>query len=314
VIEWIKEILALGIVSVADFAAGLGRINYVANVLIYDRPLLGVLYTWGSAICRSSTTSARIPWAVRIVLHWVSLRLGEEKGRMIKAAELVTPNNAPAPAEKFRTDAKATDTAAWIGGWETAGSTDTLGARWFSLEILPDVFPWVFIKKDPKRVIAALELLATIVAVIYFGKKGTIKGCTTIRGGTDNKANTFVATKLLSTKFPLTILVMELIAQLRVKGCQVQLDWVPREDNVPADDLTNSDFSKFSPANRLDFRPQDIPLLVLPQLQVASTELFLQLQKEKADLAFAKTTGITSSTWGQPRLKPTDRLKWRSPW
>ena len=233
---------------------------------------------------------------------------------MINAADLVTPNNAPAPVEQFRTDAKATDAAAWIGGWETAGGTDTFGARWFSLEILPDVFPWVFIKKDPKRVIAALELLATIVAVIYFGKKGTIKGCTTIRGGTDNKANTFVAAKLLSTKFPLTILVMELIAQLRVKGCQVQLDWVPREDNVPADDLTNSDFSKFSPANRLEFRPQDIPLLVLPQLQVASTELFLQLQKEKADLTLAKTTGITSSTWGQPKLKPTDRLKWRSPW
>ena len=73
---------------------------------------------------------------------------------------------------------------------------------------------------------------------------------------------------------------MELISQLRKLDCQLQLDWVPREQNVPADDLTNSDFSKFQMARRLDIVPDQIPLLVLPELQKASSELVLQLQKD----------------------------------
>ena len=99
---------------------------------------------------------------------------------------------------------------------------------------------------------------------MLFGKPGLLKVCTAIRGLTDNKSFTFAATKLLSTKFPLTILVMELIAQLREKGCQLQLDWISRDLNEPADDLTNCIYDRFSPSNRINVSPAELPSLVLP--------------------------------------------------
>ena len=233
---------------------------------------------------------------------------------MIASSELVVPTRAPAPLEQFRTDAKATETGAWVGGWETSLTLDTKLARCFAFEVLEADFPWVFIKKDPKRVIAALELLGSVVAIMLFGKPGLLKGCTIIRGLTDNKSNTFAATKLLSTKFPLTILVMELIAQLRKKGCQLQLDWISRDLNEPADDLTNCMYDRFSASNRIDVDPANLPFLVMPELQVASSELFLQLQREKADLAGRKLAGDLAILPQQKKLKPAQRLKWKDPW
>ena len=78
---------------------------------------------------------------------------------MIAAKDLVTPTGAPTPLEQFRTDAKATDTGAWIGGWETSCTQDTKLAKWLAFEVVETDFPWVFVKRDPKRVFAALELL-----------------------------------------------------------------------------------------------------------------------------------------------------------
>ena len=39
------------------------------------------------------------------------------------------------------------------------------GASGFSLEVKPEWAPWAFAKGDPNKVIAALELLATLVGV-----------------------------------------------------------------------------------------------------------------------------------------------------
>jgi len=53
---------------------------------------------------------------------------------------------------------------------------------------------------------------ATIICIMVYGSEGSLTGCFT--GGTDNQSNTFATRKLLSTKFPLTILIMELSEQL----------------------------------------------------------------------------------------------------
>ena len=49
----------------------------------------------------------------------------------------------------------------------------------------------------------------------------------------------------MSTKFPLTLLVLELSETLRLRNCELGLEGIPREHNQLADDLTNEDFSKF---------------------------------------------------------------------
>ena len=64
-----------------------------------------------------------------------------------------------------RVDAQASDERAGVGGWLPAvgadGRPDPGHSYWFSEEVTPEAFPWVF-KKEGKaaRVIAALEVLA----------------------------------------------------------------------------------------------------------------------------------------------------------
>ena len=63
------------------------------------------------------------------------------------------------------TDAKATDTDAWIGGW-VEELDNPKGCRWFSEKVEDWMAPWLRLKwGNPKRVIAALEMLATLVAL-----------------------------------------------------------------------------------------------------------------------------------------------------
>ena len=63
------------------------------------------------------------------------------------------------------TDAKATDDEAWIGGWKQTAE-DPFECEWFSMKVEEDFAPWLKMRGgNPKRMIAALEFLATIVAM-----------------------------------------------------------------------------------------------------------------------------------------------------
>ncbi len=50
---------------------------------------------------------------------------------------------------------------------------------------------------------------------------------------------------MMSTKYPLTLLAMELSETLRPRSCEPNLQWIPREKNQLADDLTNEKFDSF---------------------------------------------------------------------
>jgi hypothetical protein len=125
-------------------------------------------------------------------------------------------------------------------------------------------------------VIAALELLATLIAFIVFSPDWERNEADMIfvTGLTDNKRNSFVLNKLLSTKFPLTILLIELSEQLRTRDSVLNLAWVPRGENQEADDLTNEDFSKFSSNLRIEVNPAEIKWIVLPEIMKSSQELY----------------------------------------
>ena len=63
----------------------------------------------------------------------------------------------------FFTDAKAMETGAWIGGFRQDAAGHLV--EWCSEEVDPGWAEWMSYKTDPKRVIATLELLASLVAV-----------------------------------------------------------------------------------------------------------------------------------------------------
>ena len=294
------------VAAAADFAAGLGRLNFAALALVYERPFLGILYMWSSTIGYSTQFQARVPWACRMVLHWIAKRIGQDLGRLQPSSSIARTPTSSGPMELFRSDAKATEKGAWIGGWEYKGGIPAKQARWFAFEVDPIIFPWLFIKKDLMRIIAGLELLGTIICVMCFGGNGQYEGV--LAGSTDNQSNTFSVRKLLSTKYPLTILLMELSEQLRTREATLSLKWLERESNQEADDLTNCCFDKFSLERRIEIDQSRLEFLVLADINVASAELYQDLLKEKGATPGSRATATAS------RTKAQDRLRWRDPW
>jgi len=161
----------------------------------------------------------------------------------------------------------------------------------------------VVLQKRSEAHYRSFENAATIICIMVFGSEGSITGCFT--GGTDNQSNTFATRKLLSTKFPLTILIMELSEQLRTRNSALSLRWEPREQNQAADDLTNLNFSKFDEKHRIPLEPAKLNLLVLGKLNQAAGELYKDLLKEKEN----KLSSGSIHKSATPKRKVTERLK-----
>ena len=210
------------------------------------------------------------------------LVFGRKKSGMGGSLQEPTPIRKEEEADLvFFTDAKATEQGAWIGGF--LQSKDGSIISWFSEEVQESWAPWLFIRKDPKRVIAALELLATLVAVRLWAnglQKGG-KGRCWVRAGTDNQGNSYAVSRLMSTKYPLTVLIMELSETLRARNCELDLQWIPREQNQLADDLTNQVFTKFPLDCRVQFVGGDTKWIVLEKLMEKAKGFHLELATEK---------------------------------
>ena len=312
-IDWISEKLKEGKIHVREMAGGLGRINFAATALYHERAWLGPIYQWTAAILRLDRAVVDIPWAIRLFLFWISHRL-ENGGELMSAP----PVPKKGEEDMFRSDAKAENGKAFVGGWESAGGCSTKEARWFYIELTREEAPWVFSKEnDPGRVIAALELLGTLLSIILFDIKATslLQGGCSVTGLTDNQGNGYAVAKGMSTKFPLAPLLIELSEQLRARSLDLRLNWVRRDSNTEADAITNQDFSLFSPELRIEFSFSKIEWLVLDKVMVASKSIFdtvcEQRTKKKEEL---KSLGDQAEKTGKRPLKRFLGLKRTRPW
>ena len=163
---------------------GLGRLGFAANALTWERPFLGPLYSWTSAV-RNKEGLLKIPVMLRTLLYFLHKRLST--GHSLQeppSQDVVTDYDV-----EFFTDAKAIDDDAWLGGFLQDKSGNIL--EWFSEKLERSWAEWLFVKKDLKGIIASLELLATLVAVrLWTGNNGRSRGVCWIRAGTDNQSNT----------------------------------------------------------------------------------------------------------------------------
>ena len=256
--KWTLKLALGGRITSKEMEQGLGRLGFTAGALIWERPFLGPLYAWCAAV-RGKPGILRVPSMLRAILRFIGERMAEG-GDFQKPRQRRREGE---PALTFFTDAKATEESAWIGGYVLNG--DGNPGEWFSEQVTEDWASWMFVKKDPKRVIAALELLATLVAVklwvlnLELGESGRCM----VHGGTDNLGNTYALSKSMSTKYPLTLLVMELSESLRQRRCELHLQWYRRDGNQWADDLTNGVFEKFDPKLRLRWDGGRCPWRVL---------------------------------------------------
>lgn len=153
----------------------------------------------------------------------------------------------------FRVDAKADKDKVVIGGWESYGGRKPAEARWFSVELTRRTAPWAYLKGEPFRAIASLELMGVLTAVMVFAPEAewrSSRGIAKVPAVTDNLGNTYTVQRFLSCKFPLSLLVMELSCQLGRFGLELDLSWAPRNQNQEADDLTNEVFEAFDEVRR----------------------------------------------------------------
>ena len=272
------DIVRRGRAHTRELAAGLGRLGFAAMALYCERPLLGPMYAWVSTIQRNAVPTVIVPWAIRLILTWIAKRLRE--GDHLQSPPKVLKQL----GELFRTDARAEGDRCWIGGWQTLTTTDVGEARWFAAEVLPSWFPWPRQKADDtQRVIAALELLGSIVAIKVFSDRwehGAAAGCS-VTGATDNRGNSFAVTEMMSTKWPLTVLIVELSEELRALGLELFLTWVPQGNNEEADRLSNMDTTGFSPGRRVDVGPDTLSWKVLDNLMPAVSDMFQRMLADR---------------------------------
>ena len=86
----------------------------------------------------------------------------------------------------------------------------------------------------------------------------------------------------MSTKWPLTVLLIGLAEFLRTTSVQLHLQWVPRDSNTEADDLTNVEFCAFNPALRIPVDGRTLPWLVLPRIMAQSQRLFEEVVEQRS--------------------------------
>ena len=167
-----------------------------------------------------------------------------------------------ASTELFRTDAKCESSKVVLGGHEVSGK------RWFCLVVTPTDLPMLF-KDDGQSQWASspAELLGTLVALHVFGvfdrDFSAERTKVVLKAGTDNRSNESTVARASTTKWPLFLFHMQLAEHLMMAGVRLDLRWRPREENEPADDLTNENFERFDMSDRVEVKLEDIDLTFL---------------------------------------------------
>ena len=274
-------------------AQGLGRLGFAALALEWEKPFLGPLYSWSSAI-QGKIGGMKIPVMIRVLCLWLAERL-EGCDRLQAPSKLSTETVGP----RFFTDAKAADGRAWIGGFLEI--VEGCQGPWFSLEVTESWGPWAFVKGDTKRVIVALELLATLIAVKLWVPDSDSRqlAIVSMKGFTDNKSNESLVRKGMTTKFPSTLILMELTEELASKNSQLELSWLRRDSNQLADDLTNEKFDMFDSAFRIPLKGEELEWKVLDKLLRHSDRFYKEVKARKAS-----TTAKLPASKRARRLQP----------
>ena len=108
----------------------------------------------------------------------------------------------------------------------------------------------------------------------------------------DNVSNTYVLKKFLTSKFPLSVILLELATQLKMAGLELDLGWVPRDQNTPADSLTNGIFDGFT----------------------ESDELMAKAGELDSEVKLAKTSKEVKGSSEKDAKVKRGETKWKDPW
>ena len=117
--------------------------------------------------------------------------------------------------------------------------------------------------------------------------------------------NKWPVAKLMTSKFPLVVVLAELAAQLRRLHLVLELGWVPRDQNEEADALSNEVFDAFDPRLRVDLDLTRVSWIILPRLMQTAESLYQEIKSRK------EAKGTSTSRARRPAHL---RLRQREPW
>jgi hypothetical protein len=184
---------------------------------------------------------------IKLILKWLAARLRRRRG----TKGVVRPR---AIQEACRADAKAEGDKIVLGGWATLQGTDTWAARWFMVEPTEANASWAYAKGKPFRGIAALELLASLLGLMFLipeADHGRRESGIRFTASTDNQGNAKWLYKYMTSKFPLAPILMEVAVQSERKGLHLLVEGAPRAQYEEAGALTNRDLGGVNPERRV---------------------------------------------------------------
>ena len=198
--EWLDTKIRERRVALGELKEALGRLVFVTGPLEHLRPMLGPLFKWASLGSRYARP--RLPAMLLLLMEFLSRQLGQ--ARTIGCREPTRDQG-----ELFRLDAKAEGDEVCVGGWLCRGGLATRDAPWFSVRLDKRSAPWAFARGEPFRTIASLELLGALLGVMVllpekdWRKPEGAEGLITVGCATDNRGNSFLVDRLMTTKYPL---------------------------------------------------------------------------------------------------------------
>ena len=309
VARWLDDKVREKRVCLGELREGLGRLQFDAGPLEYLRPLLGPLYAWACAGPRYARPL--LPVMILLIMQFIIKEVKREK--MARC-----PSKARDLGEVFRFDAKAEGENVAIGGWRCVGAAGTREAKWFAVKLNRRNAPWAFSRGEAFRTIASLELLGVLVGVMVLMPEVQYDceslGSVSLTCGTDNQGNMFLMDKLLTTKYPLGVVLMELASQLGRRGATLRADWIPRLQNEEADALTNWDFRHFDMKRRIDVDLSALKFNIMDDLFEAGEAYLKELEvlRSKSKATTAPTSADASGE--KRRKKKGEALRDRDPW
>ena len=102
----------------------------------------------------------------------------------------------------------------------------------------------------------------------------------TMTCSTDNQGNSHLLDRLLTTKYPLGVVLMELAHQMRRRRLVLRANWVPRDQNQEADDLTNLEFRHFDERRRIPVSLEDLDFGVMTELFECGDQYIAELDEQ----------------------------------
>ena len=142
--------------------------------------------------------------------------------------------------------------------------------------------------------------------------RGETSAVMSLSCGTDNQGNSHLLDRMLTTKYPLGVVLMELAHQMRTRRLVLRAHWLPRLENEEADALTNFDYRHFDPKHRIEVKLEKLEFKVLNELFKEGEDYIAALEKSKAQLKDSKATEPVQV--GKKRKKVGDMLRDREPW